>query len=184
MKKPRSDSKLANLPEEAQAEIFTWCKEGLEVARDMLKAQKDISISLGALSSWRAWYYQQQELRIGNAGVVAILDWFKTNKPDASQSEIRTAMLMGLSLKAQARDDMGAALDVLKEQGKDLDRGLVREKFETETCKKFLLWFKDAKAREIADSGLSNAQKIAALRAEYFKDVDALEASGGVQLPD
>jgi hypothetical protein len=61
---------------------------------------------------------------------------------------------------------------------------LSREKFETETCKKFLAWFKDAKAREIADSGLSNAQKIAALRAEYFKDVDALEASGGVQLPD
>jgi len=61
---------------------------------------------------------------------------------------------------------------------------LAREKFETETCKKFLLWFKDAKAREIADSGMSNADKIAALRAEYFKDVDALEASGGVKLPD
>lgn len=124
MKKPRSDSKLANLPEERQEEIFAWCKEGLEAARDLCLAKHNLSVSLRCLSSWHAWRRQQQELQIGNAGVVAILDWFKHNKPGASPAEIRTAMLMGLTLKAQARDDMGAALGVLKEQGKDLDRGL------------------------------------------------------------
>ncbi|MEI6034519.1 MAG: hypothetical protein WCS65_09595 [Verrucomicrobiae bacterium] len=77
-----------------------------------------------------------------------------------------------LSLK---REELGVKREAL---------AISRDRMEHETCKKFLLWFKDAKAREIADSGLSNADKIAALRAEYFKDVDALEASGGVKLPD
>jgi hypothetical protein len=31
---------------------------------------------------------------------------------------------------------------------------------------------------------MGNAEKIAALRREYFKDVDALQQSGSVKLPD
>lgn len=38
-------------------------------------------------------------------------------------------------------------------------------------------------AADIANSSLSNAEKIAALRKAAFSDVDALEASGKVQLP-
>jgi hypothetical protein len=125
MKKPRSDSKLANLPEEDQAEIAEWCRTNpLEVVRDILLAQRKVSISLSSLSTWYAWHKQQRELREGNAGVVAILDWFKRNDPGASAATVRSAMLMGLTLKAQARDDTGLALNVLKEQGRDLDRGL------------------------------------------------------------
>jgi hypothetical protein len=60
---------------------------------------------------------------------------------------------------------------------------LDREKFETDLCEKFLEWFKDAKAREIAESPASKAEQIAALRAAYFKDVDEMEASGAVELP-
>ncbi|MFZ4774621.1 MAG: hypothetical protein ACOYM3_04615 [Terrimicrobiaceae bacterium] len=59
-----------------------------------------------------------------------------------------------------------------------------REKMETDSCKRFLTWFKDAQAREIAESGLSNADKIARLRQTYFADVDKLEAEGGIQIPD
>ena len=40
-----------------------------------------------------------------------------------------------------------------------------------------------AKAREINESGLSNSEKIAALRQAFFSDIDALEASGEVELP-
>ena len=61
---------------------------------------------------------------------------------------------------------------------------LSREKFEVDSCKRFLSWFKDARAREIADSGLSNADKIARLRETYFADVDKLEAEGGIKLPE
>jgi hypothetical protein len=58
-----------------------------------------------------------------------------------------------------------------------------RDKFARETCTLFLKWVADKKARDIAESNMSSADKIAALRAEYFKDIDALEKSGEVQLP-
>lgn len=61
---------------------------------------------------------------------------------------------------------------------------LAQERFQVECCEKFLAWFKDAKAKEIAESSLGNSEKIAALRQEYFKDVDALQQSGTVKLPD
>jgi len=182
MKKPRSDSKLANLPEDTQAEIAAWCKEGLEVGRDMLKGKLAISISVSGLSSWLAWYRRQESLKAGNARVLQMLEWFRVNKPRATQDEIRSATFLNLSLVHGQDPQLQLAL--LKEQGRDLDRDLIRDKFETETCKKFLLWFRQEKAREIADSGLSNADKIAALRAEYFRDVDTMEASGEVKLPD
>lgn len=61
---------------------------------------------------------------------------------------------------------------------------LMREKFQIECCETFLAWFKDDKARQIAESSSSNADKIAELRREYFKDVDALQQSGQVKLPE
>jgi hypothetical protein len=60
---------------------------------------------------------------------------------------------------------------------------LAREKLETTTCEKFLVWFKDEKARSIAESNATNTDKIAALRKTYFADVDQLEESGEVNLP-
>jgi hypothetical protein len=61
---------------------------------------------------------------------------------------------------------------------------LTQDKFEVQTCEKFLAWFADQKAREIAESEAPNATKIAQLRQLYFADVDAMEKSGAVQLPD
>lgn len=60
---------------------------------------------------------------------------------------------------------------------------LDREKFEVQACTLFLKWSQEQRARDIADSGLTNEEKIKELRAEYFADVDALEASGEVVLP-
>jgi hypothetical protein len=61
---------------------------------------------------------------------------------------------------------------------------LEREKFQVDTCEFFLKWFNDKRAQEIAGSKSSNADKIAQLRREYFKDVDELEKSGKVVLPE
>jgi hypothetical protein len=58
-----------------------------------------------------------------------------------------------------------------------------REKFAVGTCELFLKWFKDEKAKAIASSNVSNAEKISQLRQTYFADVDALEKSGAVVLP-
>lgn len=58
-----------------------------------------------------------------------------------------------------------------------------RDKWETLTCEKFLTWSKDERARAIAESTATNAEKIAQLRGIYFSDVDRLEESGEVELP-
>jgi hypothetical protein len=60
---------------------------------------------------------------------------------------------------------------------------LYEDRLQIVTCEKFLAWYKDSKAREIADSAATNAEKIAALRKAYFSDVDEMERSGQVQLP-
>ncbi len=87
------------------------------------------------------------------------------------------------SLRGADASVMTARTAQAKLAQKDRELGLMREKFERDTCALFLKWFKDAAARAIAESPASNTEKIAALRKTYFEDVDALEKSGGVVLP-
>ncbi|HMP83912.1 MAG TPA: hypothetical protein PKA41_14530 [Verrucomicrobiota bacterium] len=58
-----------------------------------------------------------------------------------------------------------------------------REKWVAESCRKILAAATDQRAKDIAEMSVTNEEKIRMLRAEYFKDVDALEASGEVKLP-
>ncbi|GEM_PF-6338321 len=67
----------------------------------------------------------------------------------------------------------------LKEQAQKLDR----EKFETDAAKMLLNEALRVRAAEIANSNLSKADQIAAMRKAAFSDVDALEASGKVAIP-
>jgi hypothetical protein len=62
--------------------------------------------------------------------------------------------------------------------------GLLREKLERESRGRFLKWMENAKAREIAEGSMSNAEKILLLRQVLFADVDELERSGEIVLPD
>lgn len=56
-------------------------------------------------------------------------------------------------------------------------------RLQDQTCEKFLAWYQDQRAREIAESNAPNEEKIRRLRSEFFADVDALEKSGKVVLP-
>ena len=200
--KPRSDSKLKGLPEERQEQIIAWaktpksdgCSGGLAHAQEQLAAD-GMRVALSTLSDFVSWWHLRQRFALANSRAQQVEELLKSKDPSMSPERIRE---LGQAIFTMEAVDSGDAetfvnlehLKLKQDSAKfkgELDLAkyhLDREKFETETCKKFLLWFKDAKAREIADSGLSNAQKIAALRAEYFKDVDALEKSGGVKLPD
>jgi len=163
MKKPRSDSKLANLPEETQAEIATWCIEGLEVAKDMLHSKLGTSISLSALSCWYAWYRRQQSLQNGNARVLQTLEWYRANRPDAPASEIRNATFLTLSLIHEADKDF--QLQLLKEQGRDMDRDLAARRVQ-------LLEENAAKAK----AALEGLKSKGGLTAETLKTIE--EAAG------
>ena len=200
--KIRSDSKLKNLSEERQEQIIAWSKRpktedhpgGLAWAREQL-ATDGIKVSTGTLSEFVSWYSLQQRFSKASARAKQIEELLLERDPNMSPEKVREMGQAIFTLEAVDAGDAATfvSLESLKlAQESAAFKGkivaakhqLAREKFAVETCKCFLAWFKDAKAREIADSGLSNADKIAALRAEYFKDVDALEASGGVNLPD
>lgn len=62
--------------------------------------------------------------------------------------------------------------------------GVLREKFERESCGALLEWVRNAGWREIGEGPMTNSEKIALLRQALFADVDELEKSGEVVLPD
>jgi len=200
--KARSDSKLKTLPEERQEQIIAWaktpksedCVGGLAYALEQLAAD-GLKVSISTLSEFVSWYQLQQRFAAASSRAQQIEELLRKKRPDMQPEQIREMGQALFTLEAVDAGDTEAFVNLehlkLKQESAkfkgSLDLAkyqLSREKFEVEACKKFLAWFKDEKARDIADSGLSNSEKIAALRAEYFKDVDALEKSGGVQLPE
>lgn len=101
---------------------------------------------------------------------------------NATLGELSHAQLMDHLSVEQSKEEMAIKREALKVKKETL--ALTRERFAVETCEKFLAWYRDAKAREIAESTSTNAEKIAQLRQLYFADVDEMEKSGAVQLPE
>ena len=62
--------------------------------------------------------------------------------------------------------------------------GAERKSFERGACGVLVEWLRNAKAGEIAEQPMSNAEKIALMRQVVFGAVDELESSGEVVLPD
>lgn len=200
--KPRSDSKLKNLAEETQEAIIAWartpksedCVGGLAYAREQLAAD-GIKVSMRALSEFCAWWDLRERFSSASARAKQVEELLLSKDPSLSPERIREIGQSLFTMEAvEARDAKGFVdLESLRLAQKSAEfKGhieteklkLNQAKFEVQTCERFLTWFKDERAREIAGSGMSNAEKIAALRAEFFRDVDALEASGEVELPE
>ena len=124
MRKPRSDSKLKNLPEATRRKIVAWCGKGLAEARTICKAELGLVTSETRLSEFVKWQARQDELHTGNELAMQALEWWRTNRPGASEEEMRAAQFFALAMKAQNSDDPDLAIAFLREQGKDLDRGV------------------------------------------------------------
>lgn len=86
--KPRSDSKLKNLPEERQEQIVEWCGKGLEYARAQLAAD-GFNTSLRALSEF--WHWRQLQERFSSLSDRAqqIEELIKQKNPSMSPEKIR-----------------------------------------------------------------------------------------------
>lgn len=159
MRKPRSDSKLKNLPLAKREKIAAWCAEsGLGPARAKCKSELGIATSERALSEFLRWQKREDELHTGNELAMQALEWWKANRPEADAEELRTAQFFALMMKAQAADDPELAIAVLKEQGKDLDRGLAARRVK-------VLEAKFTEGREVLeDKKLTPAEREAKLR--------------------
>jgi hypothetical protein len=89
--------------------------------------------------------------------------------PEARTNDLRA--VIGLLLKARSEDRADRELE------------FEREKWWVEWAEKILSEPLRRRAEEIADSDLSNADMIAAMRKEAFRSVDELQASGQVIIP-
>jgi hypothetical protein len=190
LRKPRSDSKLDALDLDQQQMLCEWLlTPGLSYERikEMVFKEFNVSTTASSLSSFyssyvAAYLIQRRAQAVGVAKELGA-------EVEKTPGQFSKATIDALEQKAFefAQNPMVNPKDVkaifslvLKARDQEFDR----EKFAVATCETFLKWMKDEKAREIAAAPISNSEKISRLRQEYFADVDALEKSGAVVLPE
>lgn len=210
IRKPRSDSRLKNLPEERQDEIINHMATPGNKQEDTVKwlAEDGITTSVSSLSEFRSWWVLQQQYREASDDTQTIVDLLREERPDLSQEELEDYGDKVFAVKAlkahdaetyialkKVRNKAKTDAETLKLKEKESQRkeeelelakkahALAADKFQRESCELFIKWSKNERAREIANSNISNEEKIKQLRLTFFADVDALEQSGKVQLP-
>lgn len=173
-RKPRSDSALKTLPEERQAQVAAMlASRSLADVRAEL-AKDGLVTSSAALSEFWSWWQLREALRRRENRVASILEQVQTETPAVAPEKL---FQLGQSLfgaMAIAEEDGRAWYNTqrlaLKRQEIDLDR----ERFEVDTCQRFLKWLHDQRALEIADGKATNSEKIAALRQLMFADIEGV----------
>jgi hypothetical protein len=178
-------------------------KKTLAEMRDWLK-DEGVTCSISTLSDFLAGLRSRQlqdkllaQIASGARQCQAVEKQFGANPAPELETLVKLHRVLIMQMSTQGNVDpeflkladgmlrtaMDYASGKTKFVQKERELKLAEDKFQIEVCEHFLVWFKDAKAQEIANSSVSNAEKIAALRKEYFKDVDELQASGKVVLP-
>lgn len=194
--KPRSDAKLLNLPEEQQAQLADWLLGGMPYHEARTRVEETFGVAVKSLSAFSQFYFvvcRPHLLRKRAQAATMAEEVAEEARKSPAQFDAATidaikqrAFELAISPHSSPKDVKAIFMLLQKSRDQEIKAGqlaLARDRYEVDCCTKFLEWLKDAKAREIAESGLSNSEKIAALRKAYFSDVDALQASGTVQLP-
>jgi len=156
----------------------------LEAARARLKEQHGITISIGALSGF--WSRRQRadlldRVASGNQiGKDLVAKYEKEDAPTlGTVVKLARSLILHLVVKGGtdapmlklARDFLDSALSYADYERKIAELSLARTRFQRETCELFLKWRGDQRAREVADSGSSNSDKIETLGAMMFGEL-------------
>lgn len=207
-RKVRSDARLKNLPEERQEAIADYARtHSIEETIEWLRADGVVSSS-GALSNFLADWRLSEQMDLNATTVGVLMQSAKREHPEFTESQIAMlgqAFFSALALNQQDPDiwvatqrlaldkESAAARAAFEREKIDLRKQaearareklkFEREKWIEESCRKILAAATDRRAQEIAELPVSNEEKIALLRSEYFRDVDELEKSGEVKLP-
>jgi hypothetical protein len=188
--KIRLESKLGELSDEQLAEVLRKMlnRESYKVLRAFI--EKEFGVTLKSDSSLSDFYKGVKHF-VGPARRRSVLTGARSTGPlskeereqikESNRALVQERANEVLQNPESTREDLAIFLNaLLKFEQMQFDR----EKFAVATCELFLKWSKDQKAKAIAEAPISNAQKIAQLRQQYFADVDALEKSGAVVLPE
>ena len=208
-RKTRSDAKLDKLPAEQQELIHGWCvQDGLQSASQRCASELKVTIAVSSVAEWMKRYELRRMFSEADSKAKAVEDLLRHEFPGATAEKIAAAGQLVFTMEASNAKDRDAfiALESLRlakqvAEGnaqvakrklqqmetrigqKDLEIALAREKFEMEAAEKMLSAAMRAKADEINNSNLSNAAKIAAMRAAAFAEIDELQRSGKVVIP-
>ena len=185
MKKPRGDSKLKTLPKADQAKLASWLDQESQSAV-IARVKKDFSIdtSPAALTDFYQWFHLTAQLQ----EAAGFADQLKRDLKDIpglklDSDQISKAAQVAFEIQAMKNKDGKLFLGLRRERTRREILALDRERFESEVAGNALDIFESDKLRRIAESNTPRAEKIAAIRKEYFKDVDELQQSGKVALP-
>lgn len=194
-KKIRPDDVLGNLPDDVQASIYGWLKvPGNSLAKGVqwVREQHALETSVSSLSR----FYQKksreewQDMLLKTSASTKL--WIE--KADQQLPQTSRGLANNLIQKAAELQMSGApvtmleplvemSMKIIEQMDRSASVQTDRAKFEVRTCELFLQWMRDERAKKIADSDAPNSEKISQLRQTYFADVDELEKSGEVQLP-
>lgn len=200
-RKPRGDAVLKTLPSERQAliaeharshtlaETVAWLKEdGLRVSQD-------------TVSKFLSWYLLREQFRQDEETTETLLEQLKEEAPELSDEQLDELGQRTFSLLAVRRQDAETFLAVRSAKFKaELEKQKLSLRRQTEARQERALQFEINKhldlaaekmldaalrkqAEEIATSGMTQKDQIAAMRKAAFSDVDALQQSGKVVIP-
>lgn len=169
---------MKTLPEERQREIIERLKAETYVKVRAWLREDGLDTSMAALSYFWDWWHLQQQFQSDEATTEGLLEELKRDVPGISEEQLDELGQRTFSLLAIRRQDLsgfvkmrsarsralieGEKLRLANVAEKRMQESLVLEKarFQRETCALYLKWAEDRKAKDIAASGASNAEKI------------------------
>jgi len=185
---------------EAAAALEIWFfeeKPALTLAQALARLGKDFGLDSSEASLSRFWQRASkrrllERITSGATRANAVVEQFDRNPAETYRAVISLVGQLALEQATQEGPQLSTKeltelvwlmLAGKKEERQTDELRLKRDKFELEFCEKLLSETLRRQADEIANSNLSNADKIAAMRKAAFADVDALQATGEVQIP-
>lgn len=182
MRKPRSDSRLAQLPEDQQAQLADWLLSGVPYHRvkALLKSEFSVDTSLAALSNFydtfcSATLIARRQRAVSTADEIAREAESKPGNFDVATINALKQKAFELSINpgADPRDVKSLFMLVLKARDQELDKQnlkLAQDKFQFDAAKAALAALPELKAIA-GERGLSEADKLTAARKALFGEL-------------
>lgn len=182
---------LKDLTPLQQSRVYEFLKaNGGRKTIVFVRSQFKITVHPSGLSDFKSWYQLQLQFHSLDSMRQAFEELLLKKFPQTDPKTVQEFGQSYFTMQAASAGDSETfremeKLRLLKE--KELREAsklsLDREKFEIETCEAFLRWYRDEQKRKIADSDISHAAKIEALRKDFYRDVDDLAKTGSVKIP-
>lgn len=188
--KVSSLSKLKNLPAEKQRMIFErltvrtddWPDTSLTAVRDWL-ATTGVKTSTAALSEFHSWFALKRQLEKNQTAVQTLLAEAEKEHPNWTPEELRE--LGQAFFQALALDQRDPKVWMMTQKlARDFENlKLARKKFDLLIAERERERAERDAAEKQNAQAMTQAERIAAMRKESLREVEALRASGRLKIP-